>query len=304
MLFLDLSNCGPSGLLRVIYFFKLILNILFIIIPIALIVLLIIDFAKMVISNDEGSQKKLFKLATKRILNAILVFFVPTFVSIFNAALGSLGVEYSSCYTDINIDSINMLAAEEEAKEAAEEAARLAALEEERKKAEAERQPTVSNPYVPSGSGCDGQVFYENGVFYIPTGLGGKEGTKGSAYSGHNKYFYDMLTKFLDAAKAAGHTIDPDDNAWRDYYEQKKLYECYIARNPSCNPAASPGTSKHNWGIASDIIYRSERSTAYQWGLENAAKFGLDFSEPDEDWHVQPVNIIIDYDGSKTNACK
>ena len=56
MLLLDLSGCGPSGILRAVYFFKLILDIVLIIIPIALIVLLLIDFSKMVISNDEEKR--------------------------------------------------------------------------------------------------------------------------------------------------------------------------------------------------------------------------------------------------------
>ena len=99
MFFLDLSNCGPSGLLKVLYFFKLIIDIVFVIIPIALIILITIDLAKAVISGDSDKQAKSFKLSMKRIIYAVIVFCVPYMVSIFNIVLGDLGVNYSVCYT-------------------------------------------------------------------------------------------------------------------------------------------------------------------------------------------------------------
>lgn len=62
MSFLDLANCGPSGILKVIYFFKLILDIVFIIMPIALILLVTVDISKAVVTGDEGAQKNLLIL--------------------------------------------------------------------------------------------------------------------------------------------------------------------------------------------------------------------------------------------------
>lgn len=140
MLFLDLSNCGPSAVLKVFYFFKLLLDILFVAIPIGLIVLLIIDFAKMVVSGDESAQKKIFKLATKRIIYAVVVFFVPTIVNIFCSVMSEFGATFTSCYSDVTIDAINQLAAEEEAIKEAEKAAKLALIAEQRAEEEEERQ--------------------------------------------------------------------------------------------------------------------------------------------------------------------
>lgn len=126
MLLLDLSNCGPSGLLRVIYFFKILLDIVFVIIPVALIILLIIDFTKMAASSNDGDQKKMFNLALKRILSAVLVFFVPFFVEVFNLVLGELGVNYSVCLNNLTIKEINRLQSVEFANEKAEEMVRRA----------------------------------------------------------------------------------------------------------------------------------------------------------------------------------
>lgn len=203
MLFLDLSNCGPSAFLRVLYFFKLILNIVFVIIPIALIILIIIDFSKAIISSDVDAQGKIFKLATKRIMYALIVFFVPTIVAIVNEALGGLGVNYLDCYTDINLDAINLLEAEEiavdeakkEAKKEVEKEKKEAEKDEEKIKEDIKNNSDDSSNSITTDGECDGMVYYSNGVFYKP-GSSYKNGTaktKGSANYGYNKYFYNML---------------------------------------------------------------------------------------------------------------
>lgn len=306
MIFLDLANCGPAGLLRVIYFIKLIFEILFILIPICLIILLIIDFSKMVVSNDEGAQKKIFNLTIKRIISAILVYFVPLFVNIFNIVLGTLGVEFSHCYTDVTLDAINVLEAEEIAIREAKEEARIAAVRSEREKAEEEKKKRQEAlKATVSGSGCDGHVLYENGVFYKPsTATSGSDGTKGSAKYGYNKYFYDMLSKLISDGEKAGYVIrmsNTEYGAWRPLANQQYFWNCY--KTKSCNNgnlAAVPGYSNHGWGIASDLSYGS--NAAINWAHKNASKYGLNFSEPSENWHIEPSNI--QKNDSKVAVCK
>lgn len=308
MLLLDLSSCGPSGLLRVLYFFKLILDIVFIIIPIGLIILLTIDFAKAMMSGDESAQKKTFNLATKRIMYAVIVFFVPTIVSIVNTVLGDLGVNYLDCYNDISLDAINALEAEEIAKEEAAETARLALLEKE--KAMEEGIMDAEGYYVASGSDCDGMVYYENGIFYKPKSYtNGTAGTKGSALYGYNKYFYNMLTTMINAAEKDGYTIKmstTEYGAWRSLEKQQYFWNCYQTK--SCNngnTAAYPGTSNHGWGIASDLDYGEG---AEAWAHKNAINYGLKFtvcnSYPDdcsEPWHIAPA--LVKDDDSVVTKC-
>lgn len=298
MLLLDLAKCGPSGILKAVYFFKLILDVVFILIPIALIVLLTIDISKAVISGDEGVQKKSFKLGAKRLLYAVIVFCVPYIVSLVNLVLGDLGVDYSACYYDIDLDAIKQLEADEIAVEEAKKAARLALLEKKKKEAkeEEEAMKQVTNPStpVPKAAGCDGYVYYENGTFYKPSNssLNGKSGSKGSAKYGYNKYFYSMLSKMVDDAKAAGYTIKPSTSqygAWRPYENQLYFYNCYITK--SCNNgnlAAKPGRSMHGWGIASDLDYGS--NSAITWAHKNASKYGLKFTVSSENWHIEPAS--------------
>ena len=75
-MYILLEACQHPGILRVLYFATLLLDIVFVLVPIGLIVMLMIDFSKAVVSGDEKASKST-KLVGKRILYAILIFFVP-----------------------------------------------------------------------------------------------------------------------------------------------------------------------------------------------------------------------------------
>lgn len=304
MLFLDLSNCGPSAVLRILYFLKLIFDILFIAIPIGLIILLTIDFAKMVVWSDEGKRKKAFNLAMKRIMYAVFIFFVPTIISVFCGILSEVGAKYTDCYTDLNIDAINRLAYEEKAIKEAEKAAKLALIKKQRDKEDLlkQQQQTSNNTEdFKNASGCDGIVYYDEstGIFYRPdssTYPNGTDSCRGSAPYGYNKFFYQKLMNMVDDAKAEGYTINPStssDGAFRSFERQQYFYNCYNYQNCNAgNLAAKPGTSSHGWGIASDLGYGS--SEAIAWAHNNASNYGLNFSISSENWHIEPSFIKID----------
>ena len=297
MFFLDLSNCGPSGVLRVIYFFKMILDIVFIIVPIGLIIMLLLDFSKAVVTSDDDKFKA-FKFASKRILVAIMVFMVPTIVGIFNSILGDLGFDYSICYENINLDAINQLEAEEIARENAEETAQKKYDDYNQTKVENENQILSNLDEDYSTNGCDGLVYFENGIFYKPSSKynNGTVETKGSAAYGYNIYFYDMLNALISDGAALGHKITASSTeygAWRPFEKQQYFYNCY--KTGSCNNgnlAATPGTSNHGWGIASDLKYGN--NAAKKWAHENAGKYGLAFTVKSEDWHIAPAITKVD----------
>lgn len=90
------NACENIAILRVCYFIKSLLKIAFIIIPIALIVMVSLDFAQNVISNDEN-MKKNFQIALKRLIYTIALFFVPTIVSFVINTLGDFNVNYLKC---------------------------------------------------------------------------------------------------------------------------------------------------------------------------------------------------------------
>ena len=70
-----MDACTNVGVLKVIYFIKLLLNIAFIAVPIGLIVFGLIDFSKSVASGDEKDGKKNLNLFIKRLIYGALVFF-------------------------------------------------------------------------------------------------------------------------------------------------------------------------------------------------------------------------------------
>ena len=99
-----MNACENPDILRVIFFGKELINIVKIVVPIALIILGMIDFSKSVVSNDEAANKKNTILFFKRILNAVLIFAVPWLVETIIVTLGDLaeGVNITDCLQNAN----------------------------------------------------------------------------------------------------------------------------------------------------------------------------------------------------------
>ena len=114
-----MEACQNAEVLKVIYFGLLIFNIIKIVIPIGLIVLGTIDFAKGVINVEDSKKNDRKKIFFKRIIYALLVFLVPTIVNMIIVSLGKVteGVTVLNCITDANptrIKELESLQKEEE----------------------------------------------------------------------------------------------------------------------------------------------------------------------------------------------
>jgi len=124
-----LEICEHPSVLRVIYYARLFLDILFIVLPIGIILFTMIDFSKALINAGSSEPSKVFGSAGKRILSAIIVFAIPWIVGLFFFVLESFdfNVSYSACLINANSDAIanyDTLLAEEERLKEAEEALR------------------------------------------------------------------------------------------------------------------------------------------------------------------------------------
>lgn len=106
-----LKACENPDVLRVILFFKIILNIVRIAIPIGLIIIGTLDFSKAMISSDENDQKKNFKLFGNRLLYAALIFLVPWIVEVVLIFLGSFSqdLNFAECITNADSAKIEEL---------------------------------------------------------------------------------------------------------------------------------------------------------------------------------------------------
>ncbi|MGM9881800.1 MAG: CHAP domain-containing protein [Bacilli bacterium] len=93
-----LEVCQNPTVLRVLYFMQLFLDIIFIILPIGLIIALMVDFSKVVISGKEEVQLKSTKLVVNRILYAVIVFAIPWFIDFFMGTLESLKIGVNNNY--------------------------------------------------------------------------------------------------------------------------------------------------------------------------------------------------------------
>lgn len=123
-MYILLEACQHPAVLRFIYFGTLLLDIVSIIVPIGLIIMLLIDFAKAVVANDDGAKKST-KLVTKRIMYAVIIFAVPWIINLLITILSSVGFNtgpsYITCLTNAqsgNFEYYDKLLKEEEALEA------------------------------------------------------------------------------------------------------------------------------------------------------------------------------------------
>lgn len=243
-------NCGPSWMLRTLQFIKLILDVVYIVIPIALIILIIIDLSKGVISSDGDKISKATKLSISRLISAIIIFCIPWIVNFIMNVLGSLGINSVNCIK-LEEEEIKALADKKEEEEKIEEEAKIQAqkeiAEKHRQQLQKEQKdyddgydgsddssiPTVKDFVKINKTGCDGVVYFSENTFYTPNNTvipAGAEGTQGSAINNYNKYFYELLEALIEAGKKEGYTITPSNThfgSWRPIEIQTYFYCCY-----------------------------------------------------------------------------
>ena len=122
-----LEVCNESGILSVVYFVKKMLELVFIILPIILIVMILMDFTKNVMAKGDDDIKRNNKVVIKRIVYCIMAFFVPTIVNVVINAVYSLTSDGGNnenalvCWEKATIDNIKDLRDKEEAERKAEE---------------------------------------------------------------------------------------------------------------------------------------------------------------------------------------
>lgn len=108
-----MEACTNPDVLKVIFFIKQLLDIVFFIVPIGLIVMLGIDFFKNVSAAKEEDMKKNLSIAIKRLIYCVCIFFIPTVVNlltkIISDSLEDTSINYAECLVNANSDKINEL---------------------------------------------------------------------------------------------------------------------------------------------------------------------------------------------------
>ena len=118
MFILETSTCTDVSVLAVILFIKNLIEIISYIVPVILVILLIIDIVKAIIANDEEQIKNAQHIALKRILYALIIFFIPIVVDASFGVLDRNDIGTSSkCYANATEEMIEKLSKEQNEKQ-------------------------------------------------------------------------------------------------------------------------------------------------------------------------------------------
>lgn len=151
---------------------KILINIVKFFVPIILIIMVSLDFAKGVISGEKESSK-IIKNVGNKLLAAVLVFFIPTIIDLSLTLAGESNQNYETCWSISNIENIKkyrLIEEEERIKEREEAkiaAAKKYAEEEAKAKAKeiAKYSTTKPNSSSSSSSSSSGNLTpFVNGV--------------------------------------------------------------------------------------------------------------------------------------------
>ncbi len=180
MLLLDF--CDDALVLTIMYFLKIIIEIAFILVPIVLLVMLTIDIVKAVIHSDDNALKEIKKIALKRIIMSVIIFFVPTIITLLMDIIDFK--TYDKCVKEATWANVTAAREREGIKREQEEKERKEKEEEERKKAKSEEEKKEQqNKDNGNNSGNDGKKEKLDGVE-----TGGHD--KYSSTAGLNYYLY------------------------------------------------------------------------------------------------------------------
>lgn len=192
--------CNNSGILRVFYFLKIILNILFTVLPIIVIIVTIINVFKVVTDGKTDTMKTTLLKSFKNILAAIIVFFIPGIMNyIFNSFLDTK-IDLASCITNANLEYIKEREKEEKLERDEEYQKRI----QERKEYELlqkAKQETIkqSNDNYNNGGTLEGEIITSgvSGTYFAPlqNSKGGSSASVTGGCSNETPVYHDVSAK-------------------------------------------------------------------------------------------------------------
>ena len=108
-----MDYCNTSGILQTIYTIKIVLKILFVVIPIIIIINAIIRTAHIATNNSNAEEiKKNVNILIKNVIAGIIIFIIPSFVThILGLADNTNDMSY--CINEATIENIKRLKQEE-----------------------------------------------------------------------------------------------------------------------------------------------------------------------------------------------
>lgn len=155
------SLCEDASFLSALLFAKKITEIISIIIPSILVLLLTIDFVQGVMGDEEKMQK-VKSIAIKRIIYALLIFFVPIIVDTAMTLLEDKNMLKSDCYTNATDENISKLIDKQDARDRKREAEIQKKIAEREKINEKKRKEIEKNAKKVASNRKTGSSGYSN----------------------------------------------------------------------------------------------------------------------------------------------
>ena len=146
-----LDVCNSSAIVRIIYYFKIIINIICLIVPIILIVTCMISVIKAVIDKDNNAISSMLSSWAKKSIAAIIIFFIPTFINLI-VRISDENSTFKSCYESASLEKANSLQKTEDA-QTEKEISKWKAEQERKRKEEEERKRLLREQMAASRSG-------------------------------------------------------------------------------------------------------------------------------------------------------
>ena len=100
---MKLSNlCQSGSFLRALYFFRNVLKIIFIVVPIIIVITVIVNLAKIVISGKEEDFKAALGVSVKKLIAGLVIFLMPTIASYVFSLTGESFEDLKVCMEKCN----------------------------------------------------------------------------------------------------------------------------------------------------------------------------------------------------------
>lgn len=257
MYFLEIDDSCVT-LLGIIYFLRELIKIIFILIPVFLVLMLTFDLVKGTISVKD-SNSSTFKIVSKRLINAGLVFLTPYLVFATFDVVGIGISDSSSCWTyagEQNTDTVKKLLKEKEEALQAKVADKI------------NRTPVtivksvkrvLTAPTVSSGTGSTTPTAGSNGyIFLINPSHQVHNSTKSSKsdYNTEKKSMYILANKVKSVAESNGYTVFiTTENDGKEKYNTAQTDEAKSAAQSYGDKVVylalhsnASGTSSKLWG--------------------------------------------------------
>ena len=101
-----LAICDNPETLTAVKYAQIAINLIKIVVPIALIIAIMVSLINVVSGNNPDELSQVLKSSVNKILAAVLVFLVPTFVSIIFSTLNAKSINFAACLDNANDETI------------------------------------------------------------------------------------------------------------------------------------------------------------------------------------------------------